>query len=62
MSIKKAVENALNLLDQADDGIVLMNRYKEVVHPADAVFKGQVVYLYNAKSFIEESLRQNGID
>lgn len=62
MSIKKVVENALNLLDKADDGIVLMNMYNEVVHPADAAFKGQTVYPYNAKSFIEESFRQNGID
>ncbi|MBS4071425.1 MAG: hypothetical protein KGZ90_08870 [Algoriphagus sp.] len=62
MSIKKVVENALNLLDKADDGIVLMNMYNEVVYPADAAFKGQVVYPYNAKSFVEESFRQNGID
>jgi hypothetical protein len=62
MSIKKVVENALNLLDKADDGIVLMNMYNEVVHPADAAFKGQMVYPYNAKYFIEESFRQNGID
>jgi hypothetical protein len=62
MSIKKVVENALKMLDKADDGIVLMDMYNEVVHPADAAFKGQVVYSYNAKSFIEESFRQNGID
>ncbi len=62
MSIKKVVENALNLLEKADDGIVLMNMYNEVIHPADAAFKSQVVYPYNAKSFIEESFKQNGID
>lgn len=61
MSIKKVVENALNLLEKADDGIVLMDMYNEVVHPADAAFKGQLVYPYNAKSFIEE-FKQNGID
>jgi hypothetical protein len=62
MSIKKVVENALHLLDKADDGIVLMDMYNQVVHPADAAFKGQVVYPYNAKTFIVESFRQNGID
>ncbi len=62
MSIKKVVENALNLFEKADDGIVLMNMYNEVVHPADAAFKRELVYPYNAKSFIEESFRQNGID
>jgi len=62
MIIKNVLENALNLLEKADNRIVLMNMYTEVVHPADAAFKGQVVYPYNAKSFIEESFKQNGID
>lgn len=50
------------MLDKADNGIVLMNMYNEVVHPADAAFKGEEVYPYNAKAFIEESLKQNGLD
>lgn len=62
MSLKKVIENALVMLDKAEDGIVLMNMYNEVVHPADAAFKGEAVYPYNAKAFIEESLSQNGLD
>ena len=62
MSLKKVIENALVMLDKADNGIVLMNMYNEVVHPADAAFKGEAVYPYNAKAFIEESLTQNGLD
>ena len=50
------------MLDKADNGIVLMNMYNEVVHPADAAFKGEVVHPYNAKEFIEESMKQNGLD
>ncbi|WP_339755202.1 hypothetical protein [Algoriphagus aquimarinus] len=62
MSLKKVIENALEMLDKADNGIVLMNMYNEVVHPADAAFKGEAVYPYNAKQFIEESITQNGLD
>lgn len=62
MSLKKVIENALVMLDKAEDGIVLMNMYNEVVHPADAAFRGEAVYPYNAKAFIEESLTQNGLD
>jgi len=62
MSLKKVIENALEMMDKADNGIVLMNMYNEIIHPADAAFKGEVVYPYNAKSFIEESFKQNGLD
>lgn len=62
MELKKVIENALEMLAKADDGIVLMNMYNEVVHPADAAFRGEVVHPYNAKAFIEESLSQNGLD
>lgn len=62
MSLKKIVENALEMLEKADDGIVFMDMYNNLIHPADAAFKGQLVYPYNAKKFIEESFKQNGID
>ncbi|MDR7131798.1 hypothetical protein J2X69_004163 [Algoriphagus sp. 4150] len=62
MKLKKVIENALNMLEKADNGIVLMNMYNEVVHPADAAFRGETVHPYNAKAFIEESLSQNGLD
>lgn len=62
MSIKKVVENALEMFKKADDGIVFLDMYNNLIHPADAAFKGQVVYPYNAKKFIEESFRQNGLD
>ena len=62
MSLKKVIENALEMLDKADNGIVLMNMYNEVIHPADAAFRGEAVYPYNAKAFIVESLSQNGLD
>ena len=50
------------MLEKADNGIVLMNMYNEVVHTADAAFRGETVHPYNAKEFIEESLIQNGLD
>ncbi|MDR7130631.1 uncharacterized protein YggL (DUF469 family) [Algoriphagus sp. 4150] len=50
------------MLDKADKGIVLMNMYNEVVHPADVAFKGEAEYHYNAKGFIEELLSQNGLN
>ena len=62
MQLKQVIENALEILAKADEGIVLMNMYNEVVHPADAAFRGEAVLPYNAKAFIEESLRQNGLD
>lgn len=62
MRLKKVIENALEMLEKADNGIVLMNMYNEVVHPADAAFRNEAVHLYNAKAFIEESLSQNGLD
>lgn len=42
MKLKKVIENALYMLEKADDGIMLMNMYNEVVHPADATFRGQM--------------------
>ncbi|WP_192350446.1 hypothetical protein [Algoriphagus sp. Y33] len=62
MKLKKVIENALNMLEKADNGIVLMNMYNEVIHPADAAFREEAVHPYNAKAFIEESLSQNGLD
>ncbi|WPR73296.1 hypothetical protein [Algoriphagus sp. NG3] len=62
MRLKKVIENALDMLEKADNGIVLMNMYNEVVHPADAAFRNEAVHPYNAKAFIEESLSQNGLD
>ncbi|MEB2778541.1 hypothetical protein SYJ56_24745 [Algoriphagus sp. D3-2-R+10] len=62
MKLKKVIENALDMLEKADDGIVLMNMYNEVVHPADAAFRGETVHPYNAKAFIEEFLSMNGLD
>lgn len=62
MISKKIIENALEVLEKADDGIVLMNMYNEIVHPADAAFRKETVYPSNAKKFIEESLTQSGLD
>jgi hypothetical protein len=62
MGLKKIVENALEMFEMADDGIVFMDMYNQLIHPADAAFKGQMVYPYNAKKFIEESFKQNGLD
>ncbi|WPR77272.1 hypothetical protein [Algoriphagus sp. NG3] len=62
MKLKKVIENALDMLKKADNGVVLMNMYNEVVHPADAAFRGEAVHPFNAKDFIEESLSQNGLD
>lgn len=43
-------------------GVVTDENGDEVVHPADAPFRGEAFHPYNAKAFIEESLSQNGLD
>lgn len=43
-------------------GVVTDENGDEVVHPADAAFRGETVYPYNAKAFIEESLSHSGLD
>lgn len=62
MNWKPIIENALSMLEKADNGIVLMDMYNHIVHPADAAFKGEEVTPYNAKAFIEQSFLQNGMD
>tara|TARA_R110002020_G_C15996157_1_gene749791 strand:- start:568 stop:729 length:162 start_codon:yes stop_codon:yes gene_type:complete len=49
------LENALDIVEKADNGIVLMIMYNEVIHHADVVFRGETVHPYNAKAFLEES-------
>lgn len=60
--MKHVIENALEMLAKAEDGIVLMNMYNEIVHPADAAFRGEVVHPFNVKAFIEKSLEKYGLD
>lgn len=43
MKLKKVRENALEMLEKAGNGIVLMNMYNEVGLPADAAFRGETV-------------------
>lgn len=45
MRLMKLIENALDMLEKADNGILLMNMYNEVVHAADAAFRGEAVHL-----------------
>lgn len=62
MNIDKQVKNALKMLSMADEGIVLLDINNEVIHPADAAFRGETVQPYDAVKFIEESFLQSGIN
>tara|TARA_R110000850_G_scaffold83276_4_gene178784 strand:- start:12130 stop:12453 length:324 start_codon:yes stop_codon:yes gene_type:complete len=62
MNWKKVIENALEMLEKGNNGIVLMDMYSNVLTAEEAAFNKVSVTPYNAKKFVEELFSQAGLD
>lgn len=58
----KVINNAVEVLQKSDNGIVLLDMYNNILTPEEAAFNKITVTPYNALKFIQQQFASLGFD
>lgn len=61
MNWEKVVKESLEMLEKSDRGIIFLNMYNQIIHPADAAFRGEEVYPKDLVKTLEDQFSTLGL-